>query len=182
LNEAHCHAILSGGVNTVVFSADAVTEALYSQFRVKGNFEKVLNNVKTFQSIRRRHYPQSKIITRVSGVKFSDEQDMDLMVGLWGDLVDQVSFVAYNPWENVYGSPVSEITTPCSDLWRRMFIWHDGTVNPCDVDYKSILSFGNIQGKGISGIWQSDLYKGLRERHIRNQRNLINPCRRCAVV
>ena len=43
-----------------------------------------------------------KIITRVSGVKFDDRQDLNLMEGFWRNLVDQVAFVNYNPWETVY--------------------------------------------------------------------------------
>jgi len=182
LNEQHAHAILSGGINTLVFSADAATEPLYSQLRVKGNLEKVLSNIRMFRDIRRKQYPHSKIITRVSGVKYGTDQDMDSMINLWGDLVDQVSFVAYNPWENVYQAPVNEVTTPCSDLWRRMFLWFDGSVNPCDTDFKSTLSVGKVQEDGISGIWTSERYQKLREEHLKKNRSALNPCRRCSVV
>ena len=78
------------------------------------------------------------------------------MVGFWGNLVDQVAFVNYNPWENSYKQVVNEITTPCSDLWRRMFVWWDGTVNPCDVDYKSTLAVGSIKTGTIESIWQNE--------------------------
>jgi len=182
LNEKHCHAILAGGVNTVVFSADAAEEPLYSQLRVGGNLEKVLNNIRLFNEIKKKHYSQSKIISRVSGVKFKDAQGLDTMVGLWGALVDQVAFVAYNPWENVYESPVNEVTTPCSDLWRRMFVWYDGKVNPCDTDYKSTLAVGNIKEKSISELWRSAAYESLRKNHLEKQRSSLSPCQRCVVV
>ena len=182
LNEQHCHAILAGGVNTVVFSADAAKEPLYSQLRVKGSLDKVLANVKLLQSIKKKHYPDSKIITRVSGVMFGEDQDMDSMVGLWGDFVDQVAFVAYNPWENVYEAPVNDVTTPCSDLWRRMFVWYDGKVNPCDTDYKSLLSVGNVKEKSISQLWRSAGYETLRQQHLQKKRACLNPCQRCVVV
>jgi sulfatase maturation enzyme AslB (radical SAM superfamily) len=182
LNEQHCHAILSGGINTLVFSADAATEPLYSQLRVKGNLEKVLTNIRLFQEIRRKHYPSSKIITRVSGVKYGTDQDMDSMVNLWGDLVDQVSFVAYNPWENVYHAPANTVTTPCSDLWRRMFVWFDGGVNPCDTDFKSTLTVGKVQDVGISGLWLERKYHALRDAHVKKSRSAMSPCSRCSVV
>lgn len=182
LNEKHCHAILAGGINTVVFSADAAEEPLYSQMRVNGSLEKVLNNIRTFNEIKKKHYPQSKIITRVSGVKFKDEQNMDSMLGVWEELVDQIAFVLYNPWENVYESPLSKVTAPCSDLWRRMFVWFDGKVNPCDTDYKSTLSVGNLKGQRISDLWRSSGYEQLREKHVQNQRASVNPCERCVVV
>ena len=34
------HAILAGGVKTLVFSADAADEKLYSELRVNGNLKK----------------------------------------------------------------------------------------------------------------------------------------------
>lgn len=182
LTEANCHAILAGGVNTLVFSADAAQEPLYSQLRVKGNLEKVLKNVRMFKHIREKHYPGSRIITRVSGVRYGDGQDMDSMVGCWGDLVDQVAFVKYNPWESVYNSPINDLATPCSDLWRRMFVWFDGKVNPCDTDYKSTLSVGNLKEKNVSTLWRSEAYDKLRQAHVENQRGKTNPCRRCTVI
>ena len=73
-------------------------------------------------------------------MKFNNEQNFNSMEKIWGDLVDQVAFVNYNSWENSYNKPPNGIVEPCSDLWRRMFIWWDGKCNPCDVDYKSSLS------------------------------------------
>ena len=149
LNEAKCHAILKSGIKTLVFSADAAKEPNYSEYRVNGSLEKVLKNIERFQNIRIKYYSNSEIITRVSGVKFEDSQDIKSMKSLWGQLVDQVTFVEYLPWENSYISPTNDITISCSDLWRRMFIWWDGKVNPCDVDYLSILSVGNIMDNDI---------------------------------
>ncbi len=182
LDEAKCHAILAGGVKTVVFSADAAEEPLYSKLRVNGNLSVVLNNIENFQKIRQTQYPDLPVITRVSGVKFSDEQDIDSMQAVWGGLVDQVAFVQYNPWENVYSQPANDISKPCSDLWRRMFVWWDGKANPCDVDYKSTLSQGLIKELSLSELWQSTGYEELRADHINNKRESRKPCTACTVV
>lgn len=182
LDESKCHAILQGGVKTLVFSADAASEPLYSQLRVGGKLDKVLANVERFRKIRTTQYPDTNIITRVSGVKVSDQQDLDAMQSLWGELVDQVAFVNYNPWEDTYHSPVNGISQRCSDLWRRMFVWWDGKVNPCDVDYKSTLSVGNILDSGVARLWCSERYTALREAHCAGSREELEPCRRCSVI
>ena len=182
LNEKKCHAILSGGVKTIVFSADAATEPLYSQLRVNGNLNKVLKNIEMFKKIREIHYPGKKIISRVSGVKCNDSQDFNSMQKIWGELVDQVAFVKYNPWENNYKKDSNNIATPCSDLWRRMFIWWDGKCNPCDVDYKSKLSTGVFPEKSLYNLWQSKSYMQLRENHINKNRKKVVPCKSCQVV
>ena len=176
------YAILESGVKTLVFSADAADSALYSKLRVNGKLEKIVTNIKKFQEIRTKNYPNSKIITRVSGVKVNNQQNLDNMEKYWGDFVDQVAFVNYVPWENVYQSKYSGIQTPCSDLWRRMFVWWDGKVNPCDVDYKSKLSVGYIQNSNISELWKSTNYNKLRQDHESKLRKNTSPCNRCVVI
>ena len=142
LDESKCHSILQSGVNTLVFSADAASEPAYSKLRVNGNLDHVYKNIKLFRDICAKHYPESRIITRVSGVKVPGTDDLSAMEQFWGELVDQVAFVDYNPWENIYDQPVNDISKPCSDLWRRMFVWWDGKINPCDSDFKSVLEVG----------------------------------------
>ncbi len=182
LNEEKIHAILSGGVKTLVFSADAADEKLYSELRVNGNLKTVLKNIELFNDIKEKKYPNSKIITRVSGVKVNDKQDFKEMNSFWSKLVNQVAFVDYNPWENVYNNKPNEITTPCSDLWRRMFIWWDGKVNPCDTDYKSQLSIGNVKNFDLKELWNSKKYNDYREKHLKKERSKISPCKGCVVT
>ena len=182
LTEEKCHAILQSNASTVVFSADAANEPLYSSMRVNGNLDQTLTNVENFQEIRSKHYPKSPTISRVSGVKFSKDQSIEDMDQTWGGLVDQVAFVDYNPWENSYECKPSNITEPCSDLWRRMFIWWDGKANPCDVDYLSKLKVGNFPEISLRDLWQGKAYQNLRARHLSNDRDKIEPCRRCTVI
>ena len=164
LDEEMSYAILESGVKTLVFSADAADSALYSKLRVNGKLEKIVTNIKKFQEIRTKNYSNSKIITRVAGVKVNNQQNLDNMEKYWGDFVD------------------SGIQTPCSDLWRRMFVWWDGKVNPCDVDYKSKLSVGDIKNSNISELWKSDAYNKLRQQHESKLRSNASPCNRCVVV
>ena len=117
-----------------------------------------------------------------SGVKVSDSQNIDSMQKLWGDLVDQVAFVEYNPWENTYEQPVNDIVTPCSDLWRRAFVWWDGKINPCDTDYKSTLSVGSLKDLDVGAAWTSERYRKLRENHLEKRRSTQSPCNRCTVT
>lgn len=182
LDERMCHAILQSGIKTLVISADAAEEPLYSQLRVGGQLDKVLSNVERFKTIRETQYKDSNIIMRVSGVKFLEEQNIDSMEKLWGDLVDQVAFVNYNPWENTYQRPVNNLATPCSDLWRRMFVWWDGRINPCDVDYKSTLAVGSLESATLTESWRSEVYQRLRADHLGGVRGGLDPCRRCTVV
>ena len=182
LTEQNAHAILAGGVKTLVFSVDAAEEALYEKLRVNGSLKKTIKNIERFHTIRARYYPHSRLITRISGVLYNNEQNIESMQKLWGSMVDQITFVKYNPIKNIYSSPPNTLTSPCSELWRRMFVWFDGTTNICENDYKSTLAVGNVNEKTITELWQSEPYRRLREIHFQKQRGKIEPCLRCYVV
>ena len=182
LDERMSHAILEADLQTLVFSADAAAEPFYSQLRVNGDLERVVRNIERFHDIKEKHYSGSKLITRVSGVRFHGEQNIGEMEKFWNRYVDQVAFVDYNPWENIYDADKKGVDVPCSDLWRRLFIWWDGKVAPCDVDYLTTLSNESLKDSSISEIWNSQIYQQLRERHLAGDRQKLEPCSRCVVV
>lgn len=182
LDEDKCHAILQAEVSTLVFSADAAVEPDYGRLRVGGDLERVLRNIRMFAKIKRAHYPRSRMITRVSGVQVPGSSGLDEMDRFWGEFVDQVAFVNYNPWENAYNAPVNGLETPCSDLWRRMFVWWDGCANPCDVDFKSTLAVGSAKTADLSDLWRCEPYEKLREDHLAKRRSQRSPCSRCTVL
>jgi radical SAM protein with 4Fe4S-binding SPASM domain len=179
LKEHHAHAILKGGVRTIVFSVDAVDEKTYAQLRVNGNLKQVVRNIEMFQEIKAKHYTSSKIITRVSGVKVNDSQNIEAMKSFWGKLADQVTFVKYMPWENVYESSPNDIQQPCSELWLRTFIWYDGQVNPCECDFLSRFSLGNVAEHNLTEIWKSPKYQELRQKHLGHLRSDVEICKGC---
>ena len=166
-----------------MFSADAADPVTYPQLRVNGDFDKVMGNIRRFMEIKERDYPKSRMITRVSGVAFDRaRQDHAAIEEFWSDFVDQVAFVDYNPWENAYDNDPNGVEEACSDLWRRTFVWWDGRMNPCDVDYRSFLSPGNVEDVSVSGLWMGSAYSHLREQHLAMNRQGITPCRGCITV
>ena len=63
-----------------------------------------------------------------------------------------------------------------------MFVWWDGKINPCDVDYKSELLIGLFKNNNISNLWKSKQYIELRNNHKSKLRKKISPCNRCSVI
>ena len=182
LNDNMIHSILSNDVQSIVFSIDAADKDLYEKLRVNGKFDKTMKNIKRFVEIKEKEYPHSRLITRISGVKVNDAQNLDEMVGVWSPYADIVAFTNYTPWESSYDNPVNKIELPCEELWRRIFVWWDGKVNPCDYDYKSLLSKWNASNTPISEIWNSDIYNNMRKSHLNEQRKEYEPCIRCKSI
>ena len=52
-----------------------------------------------------------------------------------------------------------------------MFVWADGKVNPCDYDYKSLLSKWNAKAN-VKNMEFKDWY--LRNQHLNSQRKILS--------
>lgn len=182
LNEKLIHRILKSDVTEIVFSVDSYQKDEYESIRVRGIFEDVLNNIIKFKEIREKEYPDSKCVTRISGVKINKDQDQTKFKEFWEKYVDHVVMVEMeNRWDTYHNSKDIMGSGSCEYLWERMYVWYDGTCNPCDIDYKSELSVGSIKKNSIKEIWNGDKYQKLRELHLKGNRNQCYPCDRCPV-
>jgi len=182
LTEKISHDILSSNVNLLVFSVDAYTEELYEHIRVHGRFKDVYRNITRFEEIRAKEYPNSKITTRVSGVKIVKEQDETEFQKFWSRICDEVGMKkSFERW-NTYENPVhADLMSPCHFLWERMYIWFDGKVNSCDSDYKNELVVGDVKDNLIRDIWNGKKINYLRELHLKGERHRLYPCDRCGI-
>jgi len=175
------HGVFNAGINIIQFSIDACDKDLYERIRVRGDFDIVLSNIKKTVKIREKYYPDSKAEIRVSGVKFLDEQDADRFNEFWSKIVDVVVLVRPQERVNTYSNVVASHHEPCDFLWERLNIWHNGVVNPCDEDYKSMLSPGKFPDSSIKNIWLGDNMNKMRNMHINDERIRLNPCDKCGV-
>ena len=173
------HSILSNNIAVVVFSVDASDKETYERIRVKGKFEKVINNIKRFNEIRDSDYPNHITQTRISGVAVENTQSPEEMKNFWMKYVDQVSIRREIPRWDSYGNPIHNKEGVCNLLYERLYVWFDGTCVPCDFDYKSYLNLGNVNKNTIKEIWHGKKYNNLRERHIKGERKCVEPCNRC---
>jgi MoaA/NifB/PqqE/SkfB family radical SAM enzyme len=183
LTDKLCHAFFQNNVSDIVLSIDTEKKELFEVLRKNASFEKVLDNVKKLYEIREKHYPNCGTVIRISGVKCKDEQDDVSFVNFWKNFSDEITISKIEErWDTYNNSKHPDLTRPCEALWERTYIWHDGTVNTCDVDYKSKLSPGILSSNNsIKSIWNSDKYNKLRELHSNNSRGKCFPCDRCGV-
>ncbi len=179
LTEKMSHAILSANVSTVSFSVDASNAETYERIRVKGKFDKVLANIQQFNEIRHVHYPNSGTTTRISGVAVEDTQDPVEMKEFWSNYVDHVVIVEMIPRWSSYDRPLTGREPTCSFLYERLYVWFDGICNPCDFDYKSLLTTGDATKESIAEVWAGEKFQRLRSLHNARKRFSVVPCDRC---
>ena len=179
LDEKKINLLLSSDLQTLVLSIDEKNKENYEKIRVNAKFEKIMQNLELLKNIREKKYKNSKIKIRISGVKINTDQSVDEMNQFYKEFADEIALVDYSPWESAYDNEVNNIQAECSELYRRIFVWQDGKVNPCDYDYKSTLSKWNANKHSIKMIWNSDYYNEIRRLHKLKERKKIEPCKRC---
>ena len=179
LNEEKIHTLLSSDLQYLVLSIDEKNKKNYEKIRVNADFDKIMKNLNLLKTIREKNYKNTKLKIRVSGVKINKQQDINDMNNFYKEFSDEVALVNYVPWESTYDNPINEIKETCSELYRRMFLWWDGKVNPCDYDYKSTLSKWNINNETISSVWNSEYYNNIRTLHNEKKRKSLTPCNKC---
>ena len=183
LNEKVIHSLLKNNINQIVISADHYEKKEYERLRVNSNFEKILENVDNLFKIRKKFYPSSITEIRVSGVNNDKDFNKIEYKKFWRKRADHVSSVVpIERWDTYKNKIHPDINDPCENLWDRMYIWFDGKVNPCDADYKSKLSYGDVGNDTIKSIWNNNIIKSCRNEHMNGARNKILPCDRCGVT
>ena len=173
--------ILDSGVDIVVFSVDSCSKKEYEKIRVKGNFEVVLENIKRFCKIKLSKNEYNKTTTRVSGVYFKGMHSRNDFRNYWKEIVDTVTASEAIPRWNTYNNKIRNSKKPCGWLWERMYVWHDGTCNPCDYDYKSTLMVGDAKRTPLKNIWLGNTYDSYRSMHSRMKRKCLSPCNQCNI-
>ena len=154
LSEDLCHDILSAGTNIVVFSVDAHEKEVFEDIRRGAVFDSICSNIERFGRIREQYYSGSEVTTRISAVRFRDDQKPEEFLEFWSGIVDEVGMKDAQARWDTYNNAVDEtLVSPCWFLWERLYIWFDGTTNPCVLDYKSCLSPGSVKEKSIRDIW-----------------------------
>jgi len=174
---------LSNNLTQIVISADHYIKQDYERLRLGANFEKILKNVDMLYNIREKYYPEAMTEIRVSGVDSDKNLDRDKFHEFWIQRSDHVTAgFPLERWNTYKNNPHQKINDACENLWDRMYIWFDGKANPCDQDYKSYLSYGDFNDQSIKEIWKSKIISNIRNSHLNNKRNCINPCDRCGVT
>ena len=182
LSDKICHSIFRNNISQIVISGDHYLKEDYERLRKNSNFESIVKNVDNLYNIREKLYPNSTTEIRVSGIDNDKDLNREKFKEFWIKRSDHVtaSFPLAR-WDTYNNEPHEEINDPCENLWDRMYIWFDGKVNPCDADYKSLLTFGNVKDDTIKDIWNTDIITKLRNQHLNDKRKDRTPCNKCGV-
>ena len=184
--------ILDSGLEYLTISLDGADQESYEQYRVRGDFERVIENLREF--LRLRNARKSKtpfvewqyIVMRHNEHKVEDAERMARKIG-----VDLLRFIPVGlPFETrnrkelsekwfptgVHGKEESDGTehtfgqrhkpSPCYYLYRSMVVNADGGISPCCIVYQEKRDFDDlrtVEGPiDIMKVWNNDHYRSAR--------------------
>jgi len=187
LSAAQTKNLVNSGLDRIEISLDGTTEASYSQFRVGGDFNLVLRNVRSLADCRDAlGSKRPEIVWKF--IEFEhNKHETETIESLYRDLgfdryVIHHDFCSESSMNirRASGQSIVRQKKPCYWLWNTTVIRWDGSVLPCCSTWDTI-NLGNAIKDGIKTIWRSDAYKSLREGFDKNLygRKMGEFCKAC---
>ena len=169
LTEDVAKRLIQSGLTRLSVSIDASSSETYRKIRSGGVFNKVLNNVERFISIRNNSGSRLPVL-RVTFVVLQDNQhEQDDFVKYWSDKADYISFQRYVPHTRTDLSLDLEPTNvdrkvfkTCPQPFQRLIIDVVGNVFPCCSPLGSNIKLGTLKESTVYYIWSAERIDCLR--------------------
>jgi len=195
--------LVDSGIDEIQFQIGGTTQEIHQIYRVGGNLEKAINNIKATVERKKETGAGTKIILGLIVMRHNEHQIEDFWklakaLGVdRGEIVnpcvrnrqDGERFLPKNKKYWIYDKELFSkekilkmIKSPRNSCW---WIWHttvitwDGNVVPCCRDPKAEYIMGNIFEENLKDIWNNKKYRAFRKQILNNQKN-IPICRLCS--
>lgn len=172
------------GLNSIKFSINAANALDYYKIHGKDDFEKVLKNVKDIYNWKIKNNIQlqmlcscvlipklehTEILHKKKFLEYFEDTSYRKVSSQGGQAFQlQIS--------NEYKSSVFKETfnsnnanKPCQLPWNRVHLTAEGYLTACCVDYDLDLVFGDIKEDSLINIWNNNIIKNLREKHLKDK-------------
>ena len=189
LHEKESLKLLESDLDLLSFSFDGYDKETYERIRVGGDFDKTLNNIIQFLTIKKKmKKTKPYTILQIIEVPGSKEPEITIKKEFKEKFnplpLDEFYIKPAHNWggninlERKGAVPPRE-TRPCTFPWYSLTIFWDGTVVPCPQDFFGEIELGNINESTLSEIWNSNRMVCLREKMISGEYDVLKPCNSC---
>jgi MoaA/NifB/PqqE/SkfB family radical SAM enzyme len=193
LNVGDMEKLVKSGLSNLVASIDGTSQEIYKQYRVHGDYDKVMGNVKALIAAKKAHgKSEPNLIWRFIVMQHNQHQVPELYqkAAELGMEVDLLPMRLSTAIDHEFGQDNAEVKSKwlptierfkraaykskkpprvgpktCLFLWNQATINWNGTVTPCCAifDYESH-SFGSVREPGgLMAAWNSDTYQRARK-------------------
>jgi radical SAM protein with 4Fe4S-binding SPASM domain len=185
LHETIAREIITSGVDAVTFSVDGGKGRTYEKIRKGAKYEKVVQNIERFASIRDT-LGQRKPEMVLNTILMKDTVDeMPLVFQKWSPIVDKINVIPvgrYGNVEDLSGIERNALEVErrvCHQPFDRLLVLWDGTVTVCCADINGELAVGNILNERLEQLWRNQQIKNIRRMLIDKKYKTMSICGRC---
>ncbi len=184
--------LIESGLENIIFSFDGYDKESYESVRVGANFERTVENIRTFLKIKRELNSKTPRVTFSSLITRSFEEEgeraklEEFQHTFDGLPVDEFRISVAGHWAGTFDGintpEFQEAVTygdrffPCFRLWESMSIRWDGTVVPCCVDFLGETPLGSAVEQPLLDIWNGPPMQEFRRKMIRQDISDISLC------
>jgi radical SAM protein with 4Fe4S-binding SPASM domain len=191
LTEKDAENLVLSGLDKLIVSIDGITPKTYSKYRVGGDFNKVIDNLKLLIKKKRELKRTNPYITWQFLVFRHNEHEIEEVKRIGSDLgVDHVgiskAFIGNKDWIPLNGEfshyKIDEINNGytsehfkmpqesiCNWPWEAIAINPNGSVSPCCSVEDESSDFGNVFQQPLMKIWNNESYR-LARRYIKDKK------------
>ncbi len=201
LNEKMAEDLIESRLDYLIVSLDGTTQESYEKYRIGGNFDKVVSNIRLINERKlQKNSPWPRIVMQPVILKHNEHEvpklreladslgvKMFLRQGMLGgeghtppvtkDYALARKWLSQNreyhkDYDYLSDRPYLK-KEPCFYLWRAVAINWDGTVFPCCWLHEKKYSVGNILEQDFKTIWNNEMYVSSRSLFARRKSTFL---------
>lgn len=169
--------LIESGLDEIYIGLDAATPETYAQIRVRGNYDKVVQNIHYLL----KHKRSNLKVAVQYGVYEENEHELAQFKQYWSDFDVSIFIRPKLTWIGTLSEyhPNPENRHACAWIMDSLPIYHNGLVPYCVCDWDNRFPQGDIKTQSIAEIWQSS-YRRWQNLHLANAFDKLPEfCRHC---
>jgi len=174
MTDERAEEIVQSGLHVIGLSADGATQAVYEQYRVRGDLALVLENVDRLNAAKRRLGSSTPRIVYSYHLFAHNTHEVDAARALAREHEIEFSlmkgWVAGPDWdsEGRYNFGFHPSVGRCSYLWQQGVVHNDGGVAPCcatfykEDDFAEVGTVDSADRRAFRDVWNNDAFRAAR--------------------
>lgn len=199
-DEREAEELVKSGLTKLIFAVDGMNQETYSKYRIGGSLQKILDNIRLIVDTKKRLGSVLPLINMRMLVMSHNEHQTDDFVELGksmrADIVSFKTMCDYRKGDLNVDFPKNKkylrynletlrdpaaIKEPyyCYRPWRRLEIFADGAVTPCEFDLDREYLLGMLDNDmPLTAMWNNDVMKDFRHQFMKDI-DKISFCNNC---
>jgi len=200
LSPENARKTVESGLSRLIISIDGTSQDTYSNYRINGQLEKVIDGAKNIVAARKALNSRTPHLIFQFLVVRQNEHQIDEVYRLADEIgIDEVRLKTAQVYDYENGHPLlpknpkysryaqqangkwalkNKLLNRCWRMWQGCVFTWDGKVVPCCFDKDARHQLGSIASSSFKGIWRSKAYTQFRA-SILTSRSSIDICTNC---